>query len=403
MLDQYTRNIIKSTVPVLEMYGNEITKTFYKRLFEKHPELLNIFNQAHQKAGDQPKALANTVYAAAVHIDQLEAIIPVVKQIAHKHVSLGIKAEHYPIVGENLLAAIKEVLGDAATPEIIEAWGKAYGVIADIFIQTEANMYNESLQKEGGWSDFRPFVIDRKVRESASVYAFYLKPQDGGAIAKFLPGQYVSIKINDGHYDHIRQYSLTCCPCDGHYRIGVKHERGGNHADGVVSTYLHKQADVGDVLLLTPPQGEFVLDKESKRPALLLGAGIGITPLLSMIRPLAKKSRTVSIVHAVLNGEQHPFAAEIHDYAQKTPDARAITLYEQPTSEDRDAQNYDYEGRITLEILESALPATDIEAYICGPVPFMEQACTMLKELGVPADQIHYEVFGSAQAFGNLR
>ncbi|WP_442601550.1 NO-inducible flavohemoprotein [Paenibacillus sp. KN14-4R] len=400
MLDQQTRNIIKSTVPVLEMYGNEITKTFYKRLFEKHPELLHIFNQTHQKVGDQPKALANTVYAAAVHIDQLETIIPVVKQIAHKHVSLGIKAEHYPIVGENLLGAIKEVLGDAATPEIIDAWGKAYGVIADIFIQTEQNMYEESLHKDGGWSGFRPFIIDRKVKESANVYSFYLKPQDGGAIAKFLPGQYISVKINDGKYDQIRQYSLSSCPCDGYYRIGVKHEEGHTHADGVVSSFLHQQTNVGDVLLLTPPQGDFVLDKESERPVLLLGAGIGITPLLSMLRPLAKKSRAVTIVHAVLNGAYHPFAEEIKDYVFKHSKAEAITLYEKPRQEDL---AFDYEGRIRAEVLKSALPTTDVEAYICGPVPFMEEACALLKQLGVPSDQVHYEVFGSAQALGDLR
>ena len=106
-------------------------------MFSKHPELLNIFNHPNQKQGSQQTALANTVYAAAANIDNLAAIIPVVKQIATKHQSIGNFTEHYPIVGENLLAAIKDVLGDAATDEIIKAWAEAYGVIADAFIGIE--------------------------------------------------------------------------------------------------------------------------------------------------------------------------------------------------------------------------------------------------------------------------
>ena len=133
-LNQETMDIIKATVPVLEEHGTAITSRFYQLMFKDHPELKNIFNQTNQRKGDQPKALANTVYAAAVHIDNLEAILPVVKQIAQKHRALNIKPEHYPIVGKYLLMGIKDVLGDAATDDIIDAWAKAYGVIADVFI-----------------------------------------------------------------------------------------------------------------------------------------------------------------------------------------------------------------------------------------------------------------------------
>ncbi|MEH7277109.1 globin domain-containing protein, partial [Neobacillus vireti] len=150
MLDKKTIDIIKSTVPVLEQHGEKITTRFYQLMFGNHPELLNIFNHANQKQGRQQKALAGTVYAAAQYIDNLEAILPVVKQIAHKHRSLGIKAEHYPIVGKHLLLAIKDVLGDAATDEIINAWAEAYGVIADAFIGVEAEMYDEAEKQLGG-------------------------------------------------------------------------------------------------------------------------------------------------------------------------------------------------------------------------------------------------------------
>lgn len=178
MLDQHTIDVIKSTVPVLEVHGVAITKTFYSNLFKDNPTLLNIFNHTNQTKGRQQGALANTVYAVAQHIDNLEPIVPVVVQIAHKHVSLGVLPEHYPIVGQYLLAAIKEVLGDAATDEIIDAWGKAYGVIADIFISVEEDLY-KAAEQNGGWRAFKQFKIDRTVKESDEITSFYLKPVDG--------------------------------------------------------------------------------------------------------------------------------------------------------------------------------------------------------------------------------
>ena len=143
-LSKKTIDIIKSTVPVLEVHGVTITSVFYKNMFTNHPELLNIFNHANQSQGRQQVALANMVYAAAQHIDRLEAVLPAVKQVAHKHRSLGVKPEHYPIVGEYLLGAIKEVLGEAATEEIIGAWAEAYGVIAQVFIDIEDDMYERN-------------------------------------------------------------------------------------------------------------------------------------------------------------------------------------------------------------------------------------------------------------------
>ncbi|WP_195244785.1 globin domain-containing protein [Clostridium celatum] len=142
MLDQKTIDIIKSTVPVLKEHGLEITTTFYKNMFINNPEVKPLFNMDKQNSGEQPKALAMTILAAAQNIDNLQAILPVVKKIGEVHCDRQITEEHYPIVGSNLLASIKEVLGDAATDEVIEAWGKAYGVIAQIFIDVEKEIYN---------------------------------------------------------------------------------------------------------------------------------------------------------------------------------------------------------------------------------------------------------------------
>lgn len=141
MLDQKTMDIIKSTVPALQEHGVEITTQFYKMMFANNPEVKPFFNMGRQENGEQPKALAMTVLAAAKNIDNLESLLPVVKNIGQRHVEVGIQPEHYPIVGKNLLLAIKEVLKDAATDEIIDAWGKAYEEIAQIFISVEKEIY----------------------------------------------------------------------------------------------------------------------------------------------------------------------------------------------------------------------------------------------------------------------
>ena len=143
MLDAKTIEIIKSTVPVLQEKGVEITKYFYKTMFENNPEVKPMFDMDKQESGAQPIALANAILAAAKNIDNLEAIMPAVESIGKRHVEVGVLAEHYPIVGKNLLIAIKDMLGDAATDEIMEAWGKTYGVLAEVFIKVEKEMYDK--------------------------------------------------------------------------------------------------------------------------------------------------------------------------------------------------------------------------------------------------------------------
>ena len=172
MASKRTIEIVKATVPVLEVKGEEITTVFYKNMLDGNPELLNIFNHANQQKGRQQRALAQTVYAAAKYIDRLDVLLPAVNQIAHKHRSLIVKPEHYPIVGKYLLQAIKEVLGSAATDDIINAWAEAYEEIAEIFISVETEMYGQT----GSWDGFRLFTIKGKIKESDEVTSFYLEP-----------------------------------------------------------------------------------------------------------------------------------------------------------------------------------------------------------------------------------
>lgn len=141
MLDKATIDIIKSTVPVLREHGLTVTTTFYDLMFKNNPEVRPLFSDDRQKSGEQAKLLAMTVLAAAENIDNLEKIMPVVNKVAVKHVEANVKPEHYPIVGENLLLALKEVLKENATVEILEAWGKTYAVLAEVFIDIEKKLY----------------------------------------------------------------------------------------------------------------------------------------------------------------------------------------------------------------------------------------------------------------------
>lgn len=398
-LSPETIKVIKSTVPVLEQHGEAITKHFYETMFAKHPELLNIFNHAHQKQGRQPKALANSIYAAAKHIENLEVILPVVKQIAHKHRSLGVKREHYPIVGENLLIAIKEVLGDAATDEIIDAWAKAYGVIANVFISVEEDMYEEVEKTTGGWKEWRTFVIERIEKESKVITSFYLKPADGNEIVTHQPGQYISVKckIDGEQYTHIRQYSLSNEPGAPYYRISVKREEGTEtKPKGVVSSFLHENVKVGDQLEVTVPAGDFILNGEKPDSFLFISGGVGLTPFVSMLHEVKKKYplKRVTYIHAAIDGEHHAFDNEIKSLL--TENDQYYVGYEKPTDKDKEQKLYEKEGYITGEWLQSIIQQHKGDIYFCGPIPFMKAIYKDLVDCNVELDRIHYEFFGPA-------
>lgn len=401
MLSQTTIQVIQSTIPVLEIHGTEITKRFYQMLFTNHPELLNIFNHANQKQGRQQTALANAVYAAAQHIDKLDKILPVVRQIGHKHRSLGIQPEHYPIVGSTLLAAIKDVLGDAATDEIIQAWAEAYGVIADAFIGVEAELYEQSEQQSGGWSGFRAFRVERKVQESDVITSFYMVPQDGGAIAAFEPGQYISLKLDiPGEPNtHIRQYSLSSASGKPYYRISVKREDVmQDRPAGKVSVHLHERVEQGDILWVSAPAGVFTLDLSDTRPVVLISGGVGITPMLSMLESLVERNpnRPVKFLHAAQNGDVHALKEQVEQLAVQNPQVSVGWCYEKPTDRDRALKAYHKEGYIDLAWLRQVVATNEASFYFCGPVPFMSAVNRILKEWGVPEADIHYEFFGPA-------
>lgn len=406
MLSAKTVRIVKEITPAVAANAETITRRFYERMFEGNPEVKAFFNQAHQHSGGQQKALAGAICAYFTHIDNLEVLAPAVELIAQKHCSLGIQADHYPIVGKHLLAAIEDVMGDAATEEIIGAVAEAYGVLADVCIGREAQIYEEQKTKLGGWNGYRKLVVDRKVAESEIVTSFYLKPADKNPLPEYLPGQYVTVRV-----DHPttptspRNYSLSDHPGQGHFRISVKREPSpaSDAPDGLISTYLHDAVAVGDTIEVGPPCGEFTLDPSTAngRPIVFLAGGIGITPLLSMAKSLVHQRVTTPVyfLQAARDSRVHALADEVRSLSANSSNIQTRIVYDAPLADDVKSGKCDDAGFVTTELLRQWTPFADAEFYLCGPTPFMASVLSSLQELGVDEARVRHECFGPKQSF----
>ncbi|QEM83602.1 NO-inducible flavohemoprotein [Halomonas binhaiensis] len=377
--------IIDATAPVVAEHLNAITACFYPLMFERYPEVASFFNQTHQHDGAQPRALAQSVLAyVGLRKRPAEAQAAMATAIS-KHVSLGIQPEQYPIVGECLMAAIGEVLGDAVTAEIADAWGALYQDLADLLIAAEAQRYDAFAHSQGGWSGTRDFRIADIRQESDVIRSFYLEPVDGGPVAEAKPGQYIGLKLNiNGQTTH-RHYSLSGLLNGRGYRISVKQE-----PEGLVSNWLHQHAKVGDVLELLPPAGELTLD-DSDTPVVLISGGVGQTPMLPLVRQALKQGRQVSYLHAARSAQHHAFAHDLKELAAQHPDQlTTLVAYEEGTGGD-------VQGRIEKEVLARLLPSDKAQCYFVGPQEFMSVMDRYLEELGVPGSQRHYEHFGPSR------
>lgn len=408
MLNAHQRETVKATVPALREHGETITRTFYGDMFDAHPELYNIFNPANQRDGGQARSLAASVLAYAEHIDAPERLGRMVERIAGKHVSLEVRPEHYPIVGQYLLGAVAKVLGSAATPDILGAWQAAYGQLVDVMTGRERAIYEDEASRPGGWRGFKPFRVERKVPESEEMASFHLVPADGAPPAPYEPGQYLSVKVRPPGfpYDQIRQYSVSCAPNGRHYRISVKREDAPPDVPGapagLVSNFLHDHVREGDTLPVHVPVGDFVLDGEGDRPLVLMSGGAGVTAVLSMLEHLAGPGgglREVVFLRGVRSRARHPFAEHVRALARRRPGIRSVVLYEQVGPGDVQGVDYDAVGRTTPEAIRQYLPARGADFYYCGPIGFMAAAEAALDGLGVPLERRHGEAFAPDPSF----
>ena len=382
--------LIKATAPLLESGGEALTNHFYKLLLSEHPEVRPLFNQAHQASGEQPRALANGVLMYARHIDRLDALGPLVAQIINKHVALQVLPEHYPLVGNCLLRAIREVLGEAiATDAVIDAWAAAYQQLADLLIGQEERLYQAKAEAPGGWRGARPFRIARKVKESEEITSFHLQAEDGGPLMEFLPGQYIGLRLEINGKEERRNYSLSAAGNGREYRISVKREPGG-----VVSNALHDMPE-GAIVELFAPAGEFTLAPGNK-PLVLISGGVGITPTLAMLEQALATSRPVHFIHCARNAGVHAFRRAVDALAERHTQLQRFYCYEE---HDGSADAPDAIGRLTEQQLADWLPQSrDVDAYFLGPKPFMAAVRRQLKAIGVPEQQTRYEFFGPASA-----
>ncbi|WP_068161540.1 globin domain-containing protein [Rhodococcus phenolicus] len=397
-LSPQSKEVIQATLPAVGAAIGDITPLFYKKLFAAHPELeRDLFNRGNQKQGEQQKALAGSIAAfATLQLDpdpaRVEAIL---SRIAHKHASLGIKPDEYWIVHKHLFEAIVEILGEAVTPEVAAAWDEVYWLMANTLIKLEDDLYKSAGVAPGDvWRTVR--VADR-IHQSADTVSFVLTSLDGAPLPGFRAGQYLSVgvKLADGARQ-IRQYSLSSAPSQGDWRITVKRvlahptEDGTVAPAGEVSNYLFENVFEGDELQVTTPFGDLVL-AENDAPLFLASAGIGCTPMIGMLSHLAETGdpRRISVLHADRSAANHAHRHELATLVERIPGAEVHRWYE------------DLGARQPLETVRlgraelSDLPLEpDTQAYLCGPLPFMLSMREALIERNVPAENIHYEVFG---------
>ncbi|MET9291378.1 globin domain-containing protein [Streptomyces sp. NPDC003077] len=390
MLSPTSAQTVRATLPAVGAAIGEITKLFYDKLFTAHPALLrDLFNRGNQAEGTQPQALAGSIAAFATYLVEHPDERPdtMLARIAHKHASLGVRADQYPIVHEHLFAAIVEVLGEAVTPEVAAAWDEVYWLMANALIAQEKALYAGAGVAEGEvWREYR--VVARS-EETDDVATFVVQPADGGAVPASRPGQYVSVRVElpDGARQ-IRQYSLSGQPDEGlQFSVKRVHEDAAGAPAGEVSNFLHDHFHGGETLRVSAPFGDVVLDG-GDRPVLLASAGIGCTPMIGMLTHLAAtgSGRRVIAAHADRTPLTHAFRGDFLGLVEKLPNATAEIWYEEPGAEASGRA-----GRMDLSAVE--IPAGTV-AYLCGPVPFMKAVRAELLEAGVAAADIHYEVFG---------
>ncbi|BBJ37904.1 hemin transporter [Streptomyces antimycoticus] len=394
MLSDKSQPIIKATLPLVGAHIQEITTRFYAHLFSTHPELLDgIFNRGNQAKGTQQQALAGSVAAFASALVNTPDRLPenLLARVAHKHASLGIAPDQYQVVHDSLMWAIADVLGDAVTPEIAAAWDEVYWLMAYTLIHVERGLYSaRGVRPQTVW---RQWEVEQKIRETDDVVTFVVKRVDDRLVKPSLPGQYVTVQmpLPDGTRQP-RQYSLSRAD-NGEYRqFTVQRVHGAGSPDGQVSTLLHNEVDVGDMLTMSVPFGAVVLDDAAGRPMVFASAGIGITPMAGMLSHLAKAGSylPITLLHADHNEDSFALRGQILADIAALPGARIYLWYERG-SNSRLPVNGVFPGE--MDISQVSLP-DNATYHLCGPMPFMHEVRNALIKDGVPPRDIQYEAFG---------
>ena len=254
--------------------------------------------------------------------------------------------------------------------------------------------------------DYRTFVVTQKIPESKIITSFYLTPDDGKPCESFLPGQFLPLKLDiPGQYKPVfRTYSLSDSSNRNHYRLTIKREPAPpNRPDlypGVSSNHFHDIVQVGTKLLAKSPRGKFFLNTSRDTPVVLLSAGVGLTPLVSMLNAIVDDgaTRVTWFIHGARSSREHAMGEHVRQVAREHTNIHTHIRYSSPLSADREGVHYDDRGYVDIELVTRLVPDRERDFYVCGPTPFMRSMFDGLLDWGVPETQIHYEFFGPASA-----
>ena len=260
-------------------------------------------------------------------------------------------------------------------------------------------------KSELSWTGFRKFEIADKVEEAENICSFYLRPHDGKAIPPFEPGQYLTfqLRIPDQKKPVVRCYSLSDAPTKrDRYRVTIKRlpppPDKPDAPSGLSSSYFHDQLQTGDILDVRAPNGHFYLDRTKDTPVVLIGGGVGLTPMISMLNTIhdTGSNREVWFFYGVRHGGEHAMKEHLRQVQAAAPNIRVVVCYSEPREQDRLGEDYDHEGHVSVDLMRQLLGGPNYEFYICGPPPMMRIITEGLEDWGVPESAINYEAFGPA-------
>lgn len=402
------KEIITASIPFLSENGVELTSKFYSYMLETYPEVRPFFNKSHQITKKQPKILAYSILQYAININDLTPLLGFVRQIVEKHVGLQVTPEQYNIVGTCLLKTLKEMLGDAASDEFMEAWKVAYFDLANILIDLEKKRYDTELKVENAWLGFKDAHVSKVVSESDSVKSVYIEADDS-KLAKFYPGQYITIRLStdNGETVQSREYSLSNEFTDlenrlKYYRISVRRITGG-----VVSNYIHDHLKAGDLLKISSPYGKLLepalksLEDKSEiinKPVVFFIGGIGITPAVSSIEYFLNRGNKVQLFLSNSDSKSRVFGEWLNSLVSKYPDLLTIQEFiSQGESVGEVSPNYtSHIRRITKGDLEflTTENVNNFNYYLIGPLSYMNLITESLKTKGLDVATINSEQYG---------
>jgi nitric oxide dioxygenase len=242
------------------------------------------------------------------------------------------------------------------------------------------------------WKGFKDCLVYKIEQEDEAVKSFYIKTLDGSKLPRFIAGQFIAtrIKNKDNTYTKPRQYTLSMNFNEEFYRISIKREE-----NGYLSRIFCDEINEGDVIQITAPLGNFIL-KKSEKPLVLIGGGIGVTPMLTMAYDAVNSDREIHFIYSIPNSQNHSFKEEIRKLRENSPNLKTNVLYTRPMEEDKLGKDFDIKGRISKEWMNDNLPK-DGEFYFCGPVSFMRDVYHNLIYMGIEKENINYEMFKSGE------